>query len=351
LITISKNGKIFIKIGVVREDTMSSFSSDIVTPENFGQVFLHGNPEIIYKQCSEDFRKLITLPQFEELIQTFNKKVKSYHIHETNSFGWLKQYLWLDNREKKIICVAFDSSNTIHRLLVKPHISFPKSDKRLTKNFYNMPINKEWFVFWGGKNELLNYHYAYETQRYAYDLVIMKENHSFHKNSSRNENFFAFNQEVVAPDNGTVVKVVNHVADNHPGVMNEQEPAGNYVILKHLNNEYSLLAHFKQNSILVKKGDKVKQGQVLGLCGNSGNSSEPHIHFQVMNSPNLKKCKSIPIKFSNGIEPIQGEFVHQGPKFNNTAEKKFLKEENGELIAFFVEVVFMLPRFIVSFFK
>lgn len=73
--------------------------------------------------------------------------------------------------------------------------------------------------------------------------------------------------------------------------MNESQPAGNYVILEHSNKEYSLLAHFKQHSIMVNEGDIVKQGQNIGLCGNSGNSSEPHIHFQVMDSPDYMNCQ------------------------------------------------------------
>ena len=330
---------------------MISSSNDFVTPENFGHAFLHGKPEAIYKQCSSDFKKLITLPQFEELIVTFNKKVKSYQFQQSTSIGSIKQYLWIDTRRKKAISVAFDSTNTIHRLLVKPYITYPKSDNRYTKNFYNMPINREWFVFWGGNNEFLNYHYAYVSQRYAYDLVIMKDSQTYKENKLKNENFFAFNQEVIAPDAGKVVKVVNHIADNIPGEMNVSQPAGNYVILKHLNNEYSLIAHFKQDSIVVKKGDIVKQGQMIGLCGNSGNSSEPHIHFQVMNSPNLKKCKSINIRFSNSVQPIQGDFVREGALFHNTISKKTDTFEKGELIVLIGEALVTIPRFFLSFFK
>lgn len=56
-------------------------------------------------------------------------------------------------------------------------------------------------------------------------------------------------------------------------------------------------------------GDKVKAGQLLGLCGNSGNSSEAHIHFQVMDHQDFLQAKSLRIKFHGGSEPIQGDFV------------------------------------------
>lgn len=69
----------------------------------------------------------------------------------------------------------------------------------------------------------------------------------------RNENYYAFNKAVVAPADGKVVKVVRNIIDSIPGEMNESQPAGNYVILEHPNKEYSLLAHFKQNSIYFGK--------------------------------------------------------------------------------------------------
>lgn len=99
--------------------------------------------------------------------------------------------------------------------------------------------------------------------------------------------------------------------------MNEEQPAGNYVIIKHENGEYSMLAHFKQSSILVKEGQKVMQGEIIGLCGNSGNSSEAHIHFQVMDSPDLYTSRSIRIQFADEEEPVQGDFV-----FEKSSNKK-----------------------------
>ncbi|WP_332647813.1 M23 family metallopeptidase [Lysinibacillus sp. 54212] len=223
--------------------------------------------------------------------------------------GSLIQYVWIDNRKEKAIGVVFDSTNRIHRLLLKPYMKFPESDKRYSKNMYNMPIKDEWFVFWGGTNEFINYHYAYQSQRYAYDLVIMKDNQTYQDNPMQNENYYAFNREVVAPAHGKVIKVVNHIEDNVPGEMDDTQPAGNYIVLEHPNKEYSFLAHFKQHSIVVKEGEIVQQGQRVGLCGNSGNSSEAHIHFQVMDSPDYTNCQSIRIRFSDGEEPIQGDIV------------------------------------------
>lgn len=88
---------------------------------------------------------------------------------------------------------------------------------------------------------------------------------------------------------------------------------------------------------------------MIGLCGNSGHSSEPHIHFQVMNSPNLKKCKSISIRFSNGVQPVQGDFVGEGALFHNTADKRTPSLDKAELFVLIGEALITIPRFFLSF--
>ena len=158
-------------------------------------------------------------------------------------------------------------------------------------------------------NEFVNYHYVYENQRYAYDLVKVQDGQSYEKSPIQNENYYAFDQDIIAPADGKVVKVVDGIKDNVPGEMDERNAAGNYVVFEHANNEFSMIAHFKKNSILVKSGDIVTEGQLIGKCGNSGNSSEAHIHFQVMDSQDIVYGKSIRILFKDGNEPIQGDTI------------------------------------------
>jgi murein DD-endopeptidase MepM/ murein hydrolase activator NlpD len=84
--------------------------------------------------------------------------------------------------------------------------------------------------------------------------------------------------------------VVDGVKDNVPG---------NTVILKTANNKYLLFAHLKQHSIVVKQSQKVKQGQLLGLCGNSGYSSEPHLHFHIQNVDDITAVTGVKCFFSS----------------------------------------------------
>lgn len=195
-----------------------------------------------------------------------------------------------------------------------PLESHPETDQIYTQTEFIMPIKEQWYVFWGGTNEQDNYHYAYESQRYAFDLVIKKKGENYEGDKDENQSYYAFGQEVVAPAGGTVIEVESEVRDNEPvGEMNRGEPFGNYVMIDHGNGEYSVIAHMKYQSPVVKAGDEVKQGELIGLCGNSGNSSEPHIHFHVSDSPQLNQGNSIRIKLRNNENPVRGEYVHPSP--------------------------------------
>lgn len=289
---------------------MENSNKRIVTPKDFGHKFLNGEFSLVYSQTNEEFKQAVTLAQFMDIAEPFNSGVETFNLEmDTDLNKEITQYLWLDNRREKAIAVAFDRNNVIHGIRLSPFISFPEDDRQFTKNAYIMPITDEWFVFWGGINQFVNYHYVYEDQRYAYDLVIMKDGLSYQDSINKLENYYAFNREITAPADGKVVKILDDIKDNVIGELNPDQPEGNCVIMEHSNNEFSMLAHLKQNSIIVKEGESVIRGQVISLCGNSGNSTEPHLHFQVMNSENYLAGKSIRIKFENGLDPIQGDFI------------------------------------------
>ncbi len=281
-----------------------------ISPEDFGEAFLNGMYSILYHQSTDEFKSIVTLEPFIEYGKEFNDGVTEYTLEMvTNLFQDIKQYIWLDNTKTKVISVSYDGKDTIHGMQLAPFVTYPESDRTYTKNEYMMPINGEWFVFWGGTNQFINYHYVYESQRYAYDLIVLKNGKSYRGSRKKNEHFYAYNKEILAPADGVVVKVIDGIEDNIPGEMNPDIPEGNCIIVKHPHDEYSMMAHLKNHSLLVKEGERVKKGQVIGFCGNSGNSSEAHLHFQVMNSAEYVNGKSIRIRFENGIEPMQGDFI------------------------------------------
>lgn len=162
------------------------------------------------------------------------------------------------------------------------------------KTILFLPIRGEWFVFWGGDNKKLNIHHDTPNQKYAFDFCIVDRNGNSHRGKGRrNENYYCYGEEIFAPADGTVIEVIDGVRENKPGSMNSYSAVGNAVVIKHGNQEISIFAHLKPGSIKVKIGERVKVGQFVGRCGNSGNSSEPHFHYHLQDNPIIQNGKGI----------------------------------------------------------
>lgn len=198
--------------------------------------------------------------------------------------------------------ISIDNNSKINGLFIKPFTddNLPKIERNTTK--LKLPFNGEWTVVWGGDTKELNYHVESQAQKNAFDIVIKdSKGNSFKTNGKTNEDYYAFGKEIIAPCAGQIVLVVDGVKDNKPGEFNPIYIPGNTVILKTADNEYLFFAHFKQHSIKVIEEQNVKQGQVLGLCGNSGNSSEPHIHFHIQNVENMNVATGVKCYFDKII--------------------------------------------------
>lgn len=283
-----------------------------ITVEKFAEAFLQGEFATIYAQTSEDFQKEVTEKQLRRLGKEFNEDVTAYHLQSELPSGTdATQYVWIDDSETKGIVAVFDEKNTIQGIQIMTISAYPRTDEVFTETVFDYPFEGEWFVFWGGTNPLVNYHYEYENQRYAYDFIVFDGKSSFEGDAKANESYAAFGKNYLAPADGKVVAIENNIPDNEPvGEMNEDQPLGNYVIIDHGNDEFSYLAHFQKESIEVEEGEQVKQGDILGLVGNSGNSSEPHIHFHVADSADPQTSKSIRIQFESD-DAKQGDTINR----------------------------------------
>jgi hypothetical protein len=291
-----------------------------IIPKQFPAIFLQGQSLRIYNQMSFHLRKRLPFPAFQRLASQFRRGVRQYKLQSRIPYypGY-SRYVWIDGTGKKGMAVIFYKNLTIVSMSFKTLTAYPETDHTYTNTTFSLPFRGTWFTSMGGLNELVNYHYAYDYKRYAFDFVIVKNDLMVSGNRLKNESYFAFGQEILAPASGRVVKVENDVPDNNPvGKMNKARRAGNFVVIDHGNEEYSFLAHLKYKSVRVQVGDEVKQGDVIGLCGNSGYSQGPHLHFQVSTSPDYPNTSSIRIRFQDFPEPMQGQFV-TGPYNTTTA--------------------------------
>mgnify|MGYP000020229045 FL=1 len=213
--------------------------------------------------------------------------------------------------------ITLNPKNEIAGLLFKPYTEAKEIIRNNTK--MKLPFKGEWSVTWGGDTKEQNYHVESVAQKNAFDFLIYDEKGLTHKGTGEaNEDYYAFGKELYAPCDGEVVLVVDGIKDNIPGVLNPIYIPGNTVIIKTANGEFVFFAHFKQHSIVVKQGQKVTTGALLGLCGNSGNSSEPHLHFHLQNTEDMTKATGAKCFFDqlkvNGVlksdySPVKGDKI------------------------------------------
>lgn len=208
---------------------------------------------------------------------------------------------------------TLDSAGEVLGLQVQPART-PAASRFLdyrTRTRLQLPFSGEWFVFWGGRTTIENYHAVAPDQRFAYDFVIARNGSTHHGDPARNESYFCFGKPARAPAAATVAAAAHRIPDNIPGKMNEQQPLGNHVVLDHGNGEFSFLAHLEQGSVAVKPGQHVRAGAALGRCGNSGRSSEPHLHYHLQTTLDFGRAEGLPAQFlryrANGEPVARGE--------------------------------------------
>jgi hypothetical protein len=256
------------------------------------------------------------------LVRDSIEAVEGGYVRYSAGHVWRKE-----PRQNLSIAVTFEAggANRIAGLTLLPELpqKLPpdpragyKQNARLTLPFAPGDV---WYVFWGGSTRSQNYHVDSADQRHAFDLVVRKDGKTHSGEGKENTEYYAWGRPIVAPATGIVVAVVNDLPDNKPGVTTDtRNPAGNHVVLDLGKGEYALLAHLQKGSVRVRTGDSVKPGDVLGLCGNSGNTTQPHLHFHLQDRARLFRgdALGLPATFSDYMangkritsgSPVQGQ--------------------------------------------
>jgi len=177
----------------------------------------------------------------------------------------------------------------------------------------------DWLVLHGGNSFLVNNHHDYSEQRDALDLERVVNGKERVDNPGRKEvtSYASWGQPLYAPADGKVVKVVNDLPDNVPGDMVVVHPAGNHIVIDMGEGHFVLLAHLQKGSARVSVGDTVKTGQPIANVGNSGNTSQPHLHLQVQDAPGTSGLgtRTWPILFRDATLQRHGSPVADTPFF------------------------------------
>jgi murein DD-endopeptidase MepM/ murein hydrolase activator NlpD len=189
------------------------------------------------------------------------------------------------------------------------------------QNNYVFPLRGVWYVGYGA-----SFHTGHRwaiPEEFALDIAKVGESGLSHKgDGTRFDDYYAYGADVLAAADGRVASVANDQQEDPSAMQRPDETqeayfarlqkeqgerlakgltaiTGNYVMIDHGKNEYSLYAHLQPGSVGIRVGDQVKAGDVIGKLGSSGNSTEPHLHFHVCDKPDPLMCAGIPVNFSN----------------------------------------------------
>lgn len=141
-------------------------------------------------------------------------------------------------------------------------------------------------------------------ERYAIDFIKLGDDgKSYSGDESKNSSYHAYGIPILAVADGKIVSLKDGLLENVPQAkqmavtMNLVNIAGNHLVEDIGDGQYVGYAHLIPGTITVKLGEQVHRGQVLGRLGNSGNSTEPHLHIQVCNGPSFLICEGVPMEF------------------------------------------------------
>ena len=188
------------------------------------------------------------------------------------------------------------------------------------------PVNGRWSALNSPADKVPSHGTRGYGQAYAIDIVAEPERPRFGwwPVVRRNRDFPAFGAPILAVADAVVVRAIGHHRDHlsrnsYPALLyllvesslrdlfGAGRIVGNHVILDLGDGTYAAYAHLRRGSLTVREGDRVQTGQVLARCGNSGNTTEPHLHFQLMDDPDLETARGVPFSWRGVGVPRNGE--------------------------------------------
>ena len=203
---------------------------------------------------------------------------------------------------------------------------YPSSyDDRPSCVAFRLPLEGPVTVAWGGPTTDVNYHVFLPDQRWAYDLVVTRDGRTFRTDGVALDDYLAYGLPVYAPAGGAVFAALDgepEVAIGAPrwGLAG----LGNHVGIEVAPGEFLFVGHLQPGTVTVGVGDRVTAGQQLGLVGNSGNSSEPHVHLHLQDSPRPWFGEGIPFHF-HGYQHA-GRLVERGMPRGGRGEGRYRGE-------------------------
>lgn len=221
--------------------------------------------------------------------------------HSQTPFFWSN---WSSNPALHKMCFIFYiEDDNRHPARLDECLRFSKTPEPYVQhNHYSLPLRGRLKVTCG--NAGCRTHYI-SYQKYAWDFILLDDEMQPRKGDrSRLESYYSYGAKVLAPADGVVLRVRTDKRDN---VIGRRRNYGNEITIDHGNGEVSTFEHLRFGSIRVKRGQRVRRGQVIAELGNSGNSAQPHLHFSIKRKADLR---SLPVLLSSYYVLRDDHFVY-----------------------------------------
>lgn len=219
-------------------------------------------------------------------------------------FNWLCCLIFVDLAlDFSVIKCSILQMIGIYQIKHKFGDALPSADRYQSAVTYRLPFDGRWVVVNGSFEKEYSHSWNVPTQRYAYDFIMLDESgRSYGGEFDRCSSYFCYGRDILAPADGVVVEILNQARDSAiftkgRFLSRAKHIAGNYIVIQHAQNEYSTLAHLQKDSIAVSVGDVVSSGDFIARCGNTGNSTEPHLHVQLQTGRSFYNSAGLPVLF------------------------------------------------------
>lgn len=292
------------------------------------EAFLSGEMQLLWDNSTPEMQaSLGTVERFRavraELAEAFGEEAElldevviargPHHIYQ-------RAARWSEGSGPIQTIVTLDAEGRVAGFFVRPQPEAAPSDRldHVTQAELRLPFDGAWSVIWGGREIAQNYHAVDRAQRFATDFVVIENGSTHVGDGTELAQYHCWDRPILAPAAGTVVRAMDGLPDQPIGQSDPRRPAGNHVVIDFGAGEFGFLAHFREGSLAVAEGETVVAGQEIGRCGNSGNTSEPHLHFHLQTTPVLHEGEGLPAQFTDYLadgtpvergEPLRGQLV------------------------------------------
>jgi murein DD-endopeptidase MepM/ murein hydrolase activator NlpD len=191
--------------------------------------------------------------------------------------------------------------------------TYPSSyDDKPSRIDFRLPLDGPVTVAWGGADARVNHHVINPEERWGYDLLVTVGGLTHRGSTMALTDYHVYDRPVHAPAAGRVVDVHDGDPDAPPARADRVRQGGNRVVLEVATGQYLFILHLRAGTIRVAPGDDVREGEIVGHVGNSGNSSEPHVHVHLQDTREPGRGEGIPLYFSHYVLLDRGQRIRRG---------------------------------------